>query len=195
VSKIAKCNEEGKIEGKGYIFLQDAVHTKEGRIYLAGEMFDRKVNGMDQGIEIRDFVIVEINPDMNLNDIRFFEKRKHYYSTGGMMKTRNPDVLANYVRLGGNFDYQYLQKSDNNEAFTFYYSFLTEYGDKWKKYDKWLGTISKQASDSAYETDKISLKSDATYFQVLPAKAGHLLIVEYFSKAKKLDMRIEKFNY
>ena len=30
---------------------------------------------------------------------------------------------------------------------------------------------------------------------VMPAKPGHLLFVEYFEKTKKLDMRIEKFNY
>lgn len=195
VSKIAKCDENGKIEGKGYIFFRDAVHTKDGKLYLAGEMFDRENVGMDRGIEIRDFVIVEINPDMELHDIRFFEKRKHYYSIGGFLAPRNPDLLANYVRMSGGFDYQYVQTGENNDAFTFYYSFLVDLGGKWKKYEKWLGTISKHASDAAYETDKISLKTEADYFQVLPAKAGHLLIVEYFIKAKKLDMRIEKFNY
>lgn len=195
VSKVAKCNKDGKFEGKGFIFFRDVVHTKDGKLYLAGETFDRVVIGLNQGVEVRDFAIVEIDPDMSLKDIQFFKKPEHFYSTGGLLTVRNPDVLANYVRLSGGFDYQYVQTSEDKDAFTFYYSFLEEYGDKWKKYHKWLGTISKHAADAAYETDKISLKTEATSIQVLPAKPGHLLIVEYFSKAKKLDMRIEKFNY
>lgn len=49
--------------------------------------------------------------------------------------------------------------------------------------------------DSKFETDAVSLDSKATMHRVMPAKAGHLLIIDYFRKTKTLDMRIEKFNY
>lgn len=96
------------------------------------------------------------------------------------------------MRLNGGFDYQYTQIGDDNNAFTFFYSTNEEKG---KKIEKKLASVSRHVGDTTYETDAVSLESKADYHSVLPAKSGHLLFIEYFRKAKKLDMRIEKYNY
>lgn len=192
VSQKVKCDENGRIEDKGYIFFRDAVHTKDGKIYLAGELFELAGYALARGVKINEFAIVEINADMSLNGIKFFDKKSHTFSISGIPTTKNPDKLANYVRLNGGFDYQYTQVGEDDNAFTFFYTVNEVKG---KKTEKKLGSVSKHAGDAAYETDAISLESKADYHSVLPAKSGHLLFIEYFRKTKKLDMRIEKYNY
>ncbi|MGN6438035.1 MAG: DUF6770 family protein [Agriterribacter sp.] len=45
-----------------------------------------------------------------------------------------------------------------------------------------------------YSTDKMNLKSDATWMRIMPAKTGFVMVYEYFKKQKKLDYRLEKMN-
>ena len=137
-------------------------------------------------------MVVEINPDMSLNEIKFIPKKSHTFSISGIPLSKNPDKLANYVRLNGGFDYQYTQVGENSNSFTFFYTINEEVN---KKFVKKLCSVSRHAGDTSYETDAIPLNSKADYDSVLPAKSGHLLFIEYFRKAKKLDMRIEKYNY
>jgi hypothetical protein len=43
-------------------------------------------------------------------------------------------------------------------------------------------------------TDKINTKSDASRTAVLPGKQGQVLILDYYRKAKRLDVHFEKLN-
>ena len=43
-------------------------------------------------------------------------------------------------------------------------------------------------------TDRIELTSKAKWLRVFPAKAGSIMIMEYFKKDKRLEMRLEKLN-
>ncbi len=47
---------------------------------------------------------------------------------------------------------------------------------------------------SKFSTDKIQLKSKASKLRVFPAKAGSVMILEYFKKDKRLDFRLEKLG-
>jgi len=192
VSQKAKCNEDGKFEDRGYIFFRDVVHTKDGKIYMGGEMFELAGFALSRGVRVQDFVVVEINADMSLNQVKFIDKKSHVYTISGIPLTQSPDKLANYVNSLGGFDYLYAQMSEDNNAFTFFY---TVRPDKSSKSKEKLATVSRHAGDAAFETDAIVLDSKADFQSVLPAKPGHLLFIEYFKKAKKLDMRIEKYNY
>ena len=45
-----------------------------------------------------------------------------------------------------------------------------------------------------FVNDKIQLSSKATHMKVLPAKPGFVLIMEYYRKQKKIDLRMEKIG-
>jgi hypothetical protein len=45
-----------------------------------------------------------------------------------------------------------------------------------------------------FVTDRIKLKSKASKIQVMPAKMGSVMIMEYFKRTKKLKLRIEKLG-
>ena len=47
---------------------------------------------------------------------------------------------------------------------------------------------------SKFSIDKIQLKSKAGKLRVFPAKAGSVMILEYFKKDKRLDFRLEKLG-
>ncbi len=55
-----------------------------------------------------------------------------------------------------------------------------------------LKSIARAGDD--YVTDKIDLTTEATFLNVLPAKPGYVLIMEYFRKLKTMQSRLEKFN-
>jgi homogentisate 1,2-dioxygenase len=48
--------------------------------------------------------------------------------------------------------------------------------------------------DGKITTDKINLKTDASQLRILPAKPGSVLLIEYFKKDKRLELRMEKVN-
>ena len=45
-----------------------------------------------------------------------------------------------------------------------------------------------------FSTDKIELKSKASFLRVFPAKSGSIMIMEYYKKDKRLDFRLEKLG-
>ena len=194
VTKKVAIDEKGMIEGKGHLFLRDAAHTKDGRLYLVGELYEHMKPTLrkKRAIRVKDFVVLEIAPDWTLQDFKFFDKAEHDYEFVGIPLSHNLEKLANNARMNGGFDYQYFLQTEQQDAFTFFYLIRETIN---QVYTKKLGTLSMHVGDSKFETDAVSLDSKATMHRVMPAKAGHLLIIDYYRKTKTLDMRIEKFNY
>lgn len=192
-SKIA-VDATGNIKGKGDIFIHEAVHTNDGKICLIGEIHDIKIGIISSDVlRLNDFVLIELTADAVISDVRLFEKEARSSKFTAKIPLGGYELYPNIVLLQGGFDYQFLRRDKDNNAYTFFYE--KQIKKSKKKYTRQLGTISKRVGDTKYETDLISLDSDATDFQIMPAKYGHLLIVEYFKKTKKLDMRLEKFNH
>lgn len=50
-------------------------------------------------------------------------------------------------------------------------------------------------TDKSNKSDQIEISENATWTEFYPAKAGYIVIVEYYEKEKRLEQRIEKFNY
>jgi hypothetical protein len=49
--------------------------------------------------------------------------------------------------------------------------------------------------EKTFTTDKVTMTKRSGEYAIARAKAGYFLITEYFKKEKKLEMRLEKFNY
>jgi hypothetical protein len=45
-----------------------------------------------------------------------------------------------------------------------------------------------------FTTDKINLKSSASALKVLPGRTGSVVVLEYYKKDKRMEMRLEKLN-
>jgi hypothetical protein len=134
-------------------------------------------------------VMLELTPDFNLKNARLIEKNKNDFSLMAFTDFLSPHTLAMVAKAAGSFDYSYTQIGKNNATFTTAY---TDY-ERNKDY-KGLTFHALSYYDGKINEDKINLKSKATDLQVMPAKPGSVLIIEYFKKEKKLEMRMEKIN-
>ncbi|MEO7394157.1 MAG: DUF6770 family protein [Chitinophagaceae bacterium] len=74
-------------------------------------------------------------------------------------------------------------------------NFSVCYGD-WVRSSDYKGQTfnSIRYNGSKFSTDIIELKSKASSMKVFPAKAGSVMIMEYFRKDKRLDFRLEKLG-
>lgn len=179
---------DGKIEGKGMPYFHEAIRLGDGRIFLVGECYDVYGKRAHAGISLNDLMVVEFSKDLNQVDVNFTKKVSLLPDVATMVKPRN---ITKYISSVGAFDYLSYQKSAN--YFTFFYNIDPNKeikGDKRKR-----GTVSRRVGETEFQTDQIVVETEADNTYLLPAKPGHILMVEYTAKTKKMDMRLEKFNY
>ncbi len=108
-------------------------------------------------------------------------------STGSDFVT--PHTLSLVAKTYGAFDYTFTQMGQDKS------SFVSGYID-YEKSKNYKGSTFNTISyyDGKITNDKINLKTEATSIRIMPAKPGSVLLIEYFKKAKRLDMRMEKIN-
>lgn len=135
-------------------------------------------------------MIFQFSQDFKLEGVAVFEKGKSRVQLPQGAGINGPQILANYVKAYGRFDYAYSQVPLDNSTFTvFFQDWEKEKGEKGRMT---LKSIARAGDD--YVTDKIDLTTEATFLNVLPAKPGYVLIMEYFRKLKTMQSRLEKFN-
>lgn len=221
IDKMVGVDKKGRIEDGGYVAFHKIVQSSDGHFYAIGEMYKKSASAvgiasqlLSRGggasvmkLVLLDLVIFDFNPDLSLNDVIIFDKKKvdvHLPSGYGHLP---PTLLANYLRAFSNFDYAYTQvKPDKSSFFTTYVSVEEEAGEvkdnerskkkkKKKKRKPYFGIIALTEGDDDFVVDKIDLSNDASWISVSPAKAGYIMITEYYKKEKRMDSRLEKINY
>jgi hypothetical protein len=118
-----------------------------------------------------------------------YEKNNNNFGLNTGTDFSSPHRLALLAKMYGAFDYSFTQIGKNHSSFTTAY---TDY-ERSKEY-KGLTFNAISYYDGKITRDKINLKTDAKWLNVLPAKPGSILIMEYFKKSKRLDMHMEKLN-
>lgn len=208
VSKKLPANSKGKIENGGYVFFHKAVRSSEGKFYAIGEMYGKAASGWGIAssalavagggsgasvvkIEVRDMVVFEFNADLTLSGAKIFEKKSSGVELPSGAEFASTQLLGNYVNYLGGFDYMYTQKNEDASQITFCYDNYERSKGKTKHI---LGVVSRRAGEETFTTDKINLETEASWIRSYPAKPGYVLLMEYFKKKKKVDLRLEKFN-
>lgn len=194
---------DAKNDELGYIFLHRMIPMADGRLFAIGEGY--KINSSALGIaaniltlgrvnanvakfKITDLVMLEFDSDFNISNSKVYPKN-HNTSGVRLFGISSPHMLAMMSKAAGNFDYNFTTTDNDHTKFIVGYSdYVKEQGYKGMTFN----TIS--YTDGNFSKDKITLSSDATWMKILPGKPGAVLIMEYFKKQKKLDMRLEKVN-
>ncbi len=100
----------------------------------------------------------------------------------------NLAAAGNYIKYGAyGFDYVFTQIDKTRNSFSVGY---TDYV-KDKDY-KGLTFNAISYNSGMLSTDKINLRTEAGGMRIFAGKPGSVMILEYFKKEKKLDMRLEK---
>jgi hypothetical protein len=133
-------------------------------------------------------LMLELNEKFELTNASIYEKNNNNFNLRGA-DFANPHTLALIAKAFGAFDYSYTQMGKNRAGFV---SGYTDY-ERSKDY-KGLTFNAISYYDGKITTDKINLKTNASSLRLMPAKPGSVLIMEYFRKDKRLDLRLEKIN-
>lgn len=208
ISKFLKTDDKGKVEGIGYLFLHDIIQTSEGKTYAVGEGFGKAFSaggalltaggilmgqvGGTSAVKLRvtDLVLLEFDKQFNISNATIYDKQQNNIMLPMGSAYSSPHILGTYVKYAlGGFDYTFTQKDKDKTNFAVGF---TDY-ERSKDY-KGLTFHSISYYDNSFSTDKINLKTSASSLKILPGKPGSILIMEYFKKEKKLDMRMEKMN-
>lgn len=205
LGKYLNVSSKGKIEDFGFMYLHNILQTGDGNIFAIGEGYKRvgsalgiastvltlgRAGASTLKAQVTDMILIRFDKDFNVKDAKIYDKNANtkelprgaeFVSTPGIGK------LLKYMY--GEFDYAYSQINKDNTSFTICYSDYVR-GKDYK--GATFNSISYH--EGKITTDKINTKSDATISSVMPGKQGQVLVLDYYKKAKKIEVHFEKLN-
>ena len=203
-------NENGKMDKNMSIAIHNMVRTADGKLFAIGEQFKKSVsaggvalnilaaaNGQSGGsdaaimkIEIHDMVVLEFDENMEIEKAKVFAKAtQNVYLPKGYGSLSTP-MLGYILKSRGLFDYNFTSMSADRT--TFHCAYTNYDRNKAENSNYVIGNIS--YTGDKLEFEKIRLSKKPTTFLVMPAKPGYLAILEYFSKEKKIDIRLHELT-
>jgi hypothetical protein len=208
ISKFLKTDQRGRVEDLGYVYFHNIIQTEDGKVFAIGEGYKKVASaagiattalgvlagGYGRGMstskmKVTDMVLMQLNSDHALENAVIYDKYNNNVEMPSGAEFNSPHTLALLLKSWGSFDYSFTQLGKNRS------SFMTSYTDYEKGKDyKGLTFNTISYYDGKLSTDKINLKTTASRLVILPAKPGSVLVAEYFKKAKRLDLRMEKMN-
>ncbi len=210
ISKLLTADQRLKIKDAGNMYFHHIFRSPQGKIYAVAEQYKKvfaagasalSMLGSGSGanahpsakLVIEDLFVYEFSKNFELEGVKVFDKEKSNQNMGPGSLYYSSQILGKLAKGYGFFDYAYTQQNKVKDNFTVCYMDYNKDEGKKRKTMKFYAATKQAESD--FVTDKISLETDATSLRTLRAKPGHVVILEYFKKEKKLEMRLEKFNY
>jgi hypothetical protein len=206
-AKYLPTNNKGKIDNIGYLFIHKFIQTPDGKFFIVGEGYKRQANaggialtalGAVAGVRtnagvtkivVTDMVMMELNDKYKVANANIYDKTNNTAEASSMSDYNSQHAIALYLKMTGSFDYEFTTGEVDNSNFSVCYS-------NWERTADYKGKTfnSIRYNGSKFTTDKIELKSKASTMKVFPAKAGSVMIMEYYRKDKRLDFRLEKLG-
>ncbi|WP_147319848.1 DUF6770 family protein [Chitinophaga silvisoli] len=207
IAKHLPMNTKGKIDNIGYLYIHKMIPTANGKLFIVGEGYKKQASAggialtalgamaggvQNQGVTkvvVTDLVVMEFDGTYKIRDAKVYDKTNNTVVGGPMSDYTSQHTLAMYIKMVGSFDYQFTTGNPDENNFVICYS-------DWVKSSDYKGETfnSIRYNGTKFTQDKIELKSKASRMKVLPAKAGSVMVIEYFKKDKKLEFRLEKLG-
>ena len=204
MGRFINVSSKGKIEDFGYMYVHNLLQTSDGSIYAIGEGYQKVVSGLGVAakllmrnsgmsamkIRVTDMILIKFDKDYNVKDVKIYEKNNNSIEMQSGAEFVSVSLLGKMVKYYyGGFDYSYTQNSKDGSSFSVCYT------DYVKGKDYKGGTFNSISyNDGKITTDKIQTKSDASRSWIVQGKQGQVLVVDYYKKAKKIEMHFEKLN-
>lgn len=186
ISKVLNVNEKGRVEDLGYVFFHDLIETANGHFFAVCEGYRKAGSRMI----VTDMLLLHFDEKFNIRDAKIFAKNSNSLELPAIVQLMNLAAAGNYIKYGAyGFDYAFTQINKSRSAFSIGYTDFV----KDKDY-KGLTFNAIFYNNDILTTDKINLRSESGSMRIFAAKPGSVMIMEYFKKEKKLDMRLEKIN-
>lgn len=206
-AKYLTLNNKGKIDNVGFLYIHKLIQAPDGKMFVIGEGYKRQANAggiavtalaalggvhANAGVTkivVTDMVMMEFDDKYKLTGATIYDKTNNTAEASSMSDYNSQHAIAMYLKMKGAFDYEFATGESDNASFAICYS-------DWVRSSDYRGQTfnSIRYNGSKFTTDKIELKSKASKMRVFPAKAGSVMIMEYFKKDKRLDFRLEKLG-
>ncbi len=178
ISKFLPGDGKGKFDELGQLKPHNVLRTNTGKLFIVFEGLDKLL--------ITDMVIMEFNEQNKIANATIFPKVHH--------KLDDRKEMLNFYENGEVpkfYDYEFTSgESDNSTFFVVY----RDYKEKKKKEKDELSYSIIKYSNAKISTDKLKIESEADIIKIFPAKPGSIMVLEYFRKEKRLDIRLEKLG-
>lgn len=201
-SKYLPVNSDGKIDKVGFLCIHKVIQTPDHKVFIVGEGYKREASagkiaatvlGFYSGvskIEITDMVVMQFDDRFKVTGATIYDKKDNAAPLPGNAADINSQhMLAKMLQMVGAFDYAFTTADQDNANFTVCYN---DYERSSEYHGQTFNAI--HYDGQKLNTDKIELKSKASMMRIFPAKAGSVMILEYFKKEKRLDFRLEKLG-
>ena len=206
-AKYLPTNSKGKIDNIGYLYIHKVIQMPGGNMFVVGEGFKRQASaggialnvlgafaGARTGVGVTkivttDMVMMQFNDKYKITNATIYDKTNNDAVISSMSDASSVHAIGMYLKMTGAFDYEFTTVDIDNANFVVCYS-------DWVRSSDYKGQTfnSIRFNGTKFSTDKIELKSKASRLKVFPAKAGSIMIMEYFKKDKRLDFRLEKLG-
>ena len=203
-SRYLPTNSKGKIDDVGYLYIHRVIRTPDHKMFIVGEGYRRTANAAGIALQvltrgnsnagvtkimITDLVIMQFDDKYKITGATIYDKQDNSATFSNIADYNSQHLIATYLKMIGAFDYAFTTGDADNAQFA------VCYGD-WVRTSDYKGQTfnSIHYNGKKFTQDKIELKSKASSMRVLPAKAGSILILEYFKKDKRADFRLEKLG-
>ena len=203
VMALMPAEAKASLEDNYVNFNHAVIRGANGRMYIVAEQFKIVADGM--GIALRamgggysvtkgkvgNLLVYELDPEAKLSSVKFYPKSITNAEIPPGAALMGSSLLGMVMKSQGDFDYQFLQKNDDNTQFNVVYvNFDKEKGESAKTY---IGNIA-FGDNGKYAVDKIEMPSGPTMSYLYPAKPGYVMIADYFKKKNQLGMKLVKLN-
>lgn len=204
IGKYVETSKKGKIDDLGYVYFHKILQTQDGNFFAVGEGYKKVASALgiasailNRGsgsvstfkLKITDMVTFKFNEKFEIKAAQIYDKNSNTQEMPSGIEYNSPHVMAVAAKAWGYFDYDYTSTNKEHTRFSVCYSDYVR-GKDYK--GKTFNSIT--YNEGKVTTDKIELKSKAKWTSVYPGKEGSVMIVEYFKKEKRMEMRLEKLN-
>lgn len=203
LGKYLNVSSKGKIDDFGYMYLHKMVQVADGSIYAIGEGYKKNASALGIAskvlsgggisavkIKVTDMILIKFDKSFDVKNAKIYDKNSNSVELPSGAEYMSAAALGKFIKYTyGGFDYAYTQVNKDKTSFTVCYS------DYERGKDYRGGTFNSITyNNGKITTDKINTKSDASSTSVLPGKQGQVLMLDYYKKAKRLDIHFEKLN-
>jgi len=204
ISKYIATDKKGRVADLGYVYFHKILQTADGNFFAIGEGYKKVASGLgiatailNRGsgsvatakLKITDLVTFKFNDKFEIKDAKIYDKNSNSQEMQSGAEYSSPHTMAVMAKAWGFFDYDFTQTNKEHTRFSVCYSdYVRDKDFKGKTFN------SITYNEGKMTTDKIELTSKARWLRVFPAKTGSVMIMEYFKKEKRLEMRLEKLN-
>jgi hypothetical protein len=207
IGKYLSTDKKGRVSDVGFIYFHKILQTSDGNFYAIGEGYKKVVSGFGVAanilsglgggrsnvstfkIKVTDLVTLQFNNKFEVKAAQIYDKNNNSVELPAGAGYLSPHTMAIMIKAWRAFDYDFTQTNKEHSRFS------VGYEDYEKSKDfKGLTFNSITIENGKTTTDRIELSSKAKWLRVFPAKTGSVMIMEYFKKDKRLEMRLEKIN-